>query len=136
MPPDNVQSAKNWLKRAKSNLVRAQMTKPEDVFWEDLCYDAQQCAEKSLKALLIFHQVKFRYVHDIGELLKTLKVNGISYPDDFNEAVILTDYAVETRYPIVSEPVTEEEYKEAVRIAELVYNWVESEIDRQYKLGI
>lgn len=136
MPHDIIQSAKNWLKRAKSNLVRAKMTKPEDVFWEDLCYDAQQCVEKSLKALLIFHQVKFRYVHDIGELLKTLKVNGVSYPDDFNEAVILTDYAVETRYPIVSEPLTEEEYKEAVRIAELVYNWIEAEIDKQYKLGI
>lgn len=133
---DNVQQAKNWLKRAKSNLIRAQLPKPADVFWEDLCYDAQQCVEKSLKALLIFHQVKFRYVHDIGELLKTLKLNGVSYPDEFNEAVILTDYAVETRYPIVSEPVTEEEYKEAVRIANLVYNWTESEIDRQLKLRI
>jgi len=48
MPPESIQSAKNWLKRAKSNLVRGQMVKPEDVFWEDLCYDAQQCVEKSL----------------------------------------------------------------------------------------
>ncbi|MGE5497359.1 MAG: HEPN domain-containing protein [Syntrophothermus sp.] len=136
MPPDNVSSAKNWLKRAKSNLIRAMMPKPDDVFWEDLCYDAQQCVEKSIKGFLIFHHIKFRYVHDIGELLKTLKINGISYPDEFKNAVTLTDYAVETRYPVISEPVTEEEYKEAVQIAEQVYNWVESEVDKQYKLGI
>jgi len=69
-------------------------------------------------------------------LLKTLKENGISYADNFNEAVILTDYAVEARYLIISEPVTEDEYKEAVQMAKLVYNWVEFEIDRQHKLGI
>lgn len=105
MPPDNISTAKNWLKRAKSNLIRSMMPKPEDVFWEDLCYDAQQCVEKSLKAFLLFHQIKFRYVHDIGELLKTLSTNGVTYPDEFKDAVTLTDYAVETRYPVISEPV-------------------------------
>jgi HEPN domain-containing protein len=49
------------------------MPKPPEVFYEDLCYDAQQCVEKSIKGLLTFNNVKFRYVHDIGELLKTLK---------------------------------------------------------------
>lgn len=136
MPLDKIDASKNWLQRAKSNLIRAQMAKPEDVFWEDLCYDAQQCVEKSLKALLVFHQIRFRYVHDIGELLNTLKQNGIDFPEEFMESVILTDYAVETRYPVISEPVTEEEYHDALQIAKSIYNWIEAEIDRQYKLGI
>lgn len=37
-----------WLKRAKSNLVRAKQPRPEEVYYEDLCYDAQQSVEKSL----------------------------------------------------------------------------------------
>ncbi len=37
-----------WLKRAKSNLVRAKQPKPEEVYYEDLCYDAQQSVEKLL----------------------------------------------------------------------------------------
>jgi len=37
-----------WLKRAKSNLIRAKQPKHEEVFWEDLCFDAQQAVEKSL----------------------------------------------------------------------------------------
>ena len=57
-----------WLKRAKSNLVRAKQPKPEEVYYEDLCYDAQQSVEKSFKAVLCFYNIKFRLVHDIGEL--------------------------------------------------------------------
>ena len=47
-------SPSDWLKRAKSNLIRARQPKPEEVFWEDICFDAQQAAEKSLKALITF----------------------------------------------------------------------------------
>ena len=31
----------DWLRRAKGNLARAKQTKPEEAFWEDLCFDAQ-----------------------------------------------------------------------------------------------
>ena len=41
------------------------------------------------------------------------------------EAVILTRYAFETRYPGPFEPVTEEEYREAVRLAEAVVTWAD-----------
>jgi len=46
-------SAREWIKRAKSNLARAKQPKTDEIFWEDLCFDAQQAAEKSLKAILI-----------------------------------------------------------------------------------
>jgi HEPN domain-containing protein len=136
LPHKNYTSAKNWIRRAKSNLIRAHLPKPPEVFYEDLCYDAQQCVEKSIKGLLTFNNVKFRYVHDIGELLKTLKESEVNYPEEFNKAVILTGYAVETRYPVMSEAVTEEEYQEALQIAEQVYTWIEQEIENQYRLGL
>lgn len=88
-----------WLKRAKSNLVRAKQPKPEEVYYEDLCYDAQQSVEKSFKAVLCFHNIKFRLVHDIGELIYTLDSNGVKVPEEIKDASRLTNYAVETRYP-------------------------------------
>jgi HEPN domain-containing protein len=36
-----------WLARAKSNLVMARREKTEDLFWEDLCFETQQAAEKA-----------------------------------------------------------------------------------------
>ncbi len=47
-PPDD---PVEWLNRAKSNLERAKMAIP-GVYLEDLCFDAQQAAEKAVKALL------------------------------------------------------------------------------------
>jgi len=126
----------NWLKRAKSNLIRAKIEKLPDVYWEDLCYDAQQAYEKSLKALLIFNEIKFRFVHDIGELINTLEKNQVSVPAEIKESVILSEYAVETRYPFPSQPVSEDDYVEAVTISEKVYNWVVDQIDPQLKLKL
>jgi HEPN domain-containing protein len=41
----------------------------------------------------------------------------------------LTQYAFETRYPGAFEPVTEEDYQEAVQVAEVVVEWAESVIN-------
>jgi HEPN domain-containing protein len=57
------------------------------VLYEDLCFDAQQAAEKAIKA-------------------------------------------VESRYPGVSEEVTEEDYVEALALAERAVQWAESLIPR------
>lgn len=122
---DNIGSPEEWLRRAKSNLIRATQPKHEEVFWEDLCFDAQQAVEKSLKGLLIFHKIQFRFVHDISELLTVLEQNGIELPEQIRASAELTEYAVETRYPGPTEPVTIGEYREAVTIAEIVVSWVE-----------
>ena len=37
----------------------------------------------------------------------------------------MSDYAVEARYPGPMEPITEDEYKEAIEMAEDVVSWVE-----------
>lgn len=41
------------------------------------------------------------------------------------EAVVLTWYAVETRYPGPTEPVSEDDYRRAVELAEGVVAWAE-----------
>jgi HEPN domain-containing protein len=42
-----------WLKRARSSLGLAKSSGDESVYYEDLCFQAQQAVEKALKALLI-----------------------------------------------------------------------------------
>ena len=67
MPPERMapDDPHAWLNRARSNLVRAKADiRLSDVFLEDLCFDAQQAAEKAIKAVLIHLAVRFPYVHD------------------------------------------------------------------------
>ena len=97
----------------------------EAVLYEDLCFDCQQTVEKSLKGLLVHLGVDFPWTHSIGKLTELIEATGMYVPEHIKDSVILTVYAVSTRYPGSQEAVDEDEYKEAVRIAERVYLWVE-----------
>ena len=119
----------DWLARSKGSLALAKQPKPKDAFWEDLCFQAQQAVEKAIKALYQHGGLHFRYTHDLEELGKGLEDSGVPIPSIIKESVILTRYAFETRYPGPFEPVTEEEYQEAVRLAEAVVEWAERIIE-------
>lgn len=118
-------SPEDWLARAKSNLALARQPKPEDSLWEDQCFQAQQAAEKALKAVYQSRALVFQYVHDIGKLGNGLEKNGIRIPPEVREAFDLTSYALETRYPGPLEPVTEREYRRALVLAGAVVSWAE-----------
>ncbi len=53
------------------------------------------------------------------------RAKGMNIPQEVEEASILTNFAWETRYPGVHEPVTREEYQEALHQAEQVLAWAE-----------
>lgn len=114
-----------WLRRARGNLARAKQSKPEEGFWEDLCFDAQQAAEKAVKAVLILRQTDFPKTHDIVDLLLLLQDSGQEITEEILEAGRLSRYAVETRYPGPAEPISEDEYRQAVAVAERVLRWAE-----------
>jgi len=118
-----------WLKRARSNFERAKAGKiSEHILYEDICFDCQQAVEKSLKALLVNYEVIFPRTHSISRLIELLEENGIIVPDKIKDAITLTEYAVITRYPGEYEPVDEEEYEEALEIAEITIRWVEKKL--------
>lgn len=120
-PPDD---PREWLNRARSSLVRARVTAPE-VYLEDLCYDAQQAAEKAVKGLLLARGVNHPFTHDLSALLSLVEETGIEIPSDVLQAAVLTRYAVAARYPGPARPVTGPEYSEAVTLATHVVRWVE-----------
>jgi len=120
---------REWLNRAKSNLAAAGNVIP-DTYLEDLCFNAQQAAEKAIKAVFIHRGVPFPYVHDLKRLLRLLARHGVKIPKYVLAAQELTPFAVEARYPGHSPPVTKRQYRRALRIAAGVVRWAERQIGK------
>ncbi len=114
-----------WLNRARSNLIQAQ-TRVAGIYLEDLCFAAQQAAEKATKALLIHSDINFPYTHDITRLLSLIEQGGQDVPNRVKAAGALSDYAVQSRYPGLAEPITEDEYSEALSLAKRLMEWAET----------
>ncbi|MDE2794363.1 MAG: hypothetical protein OXL34_06035 [Gemmatimonadota bacterium] len=51
--------------------------------------------------------------------------SGTGVPAEVFEAAILTRYAVVARYPAHTRPVSQEDHREAVELADRVVRWVE-----------
>jgi len=117
-------SAESWLQYAASDLELARVSGVQKVMLESLCYHAQQCAEKALKAALVACGLPVRKTHSIGLLLDLLS-DRVTIPSEVGDAAILTDYAVTSRYPGDAEPVTVSDYQQAVKLAEAVLTWAE-----------
>ncbi len=132
MPPekDYIGSPEDWLRHANSDLSLAGISPPPSVLLENLCFHAQQAAEKALKSILVDKSIPIPKTHSIRMLLD-LVAQHIPVPEEIQFAAGLTDYAVTARYPGAPEPVDEEEYKEAMRIAGMVVTWAEEIIRRQ-----
>lgn len=118
-----------WLKRAESNIRLAINGKQEGVFFEDLCFEAQQAAEKALKAMLIFLSEEYPRVHSFGMLLECLEKH-IKIPERIKDVIELSDYAVQTRYPGDYYPLSEDEYERAINIAKQTLTWVKENIKK------
>lgn len=130
MPPERRDPTDplEWIRRARSNLARARAGPPApEVLYEDLAFDAQQAAEKGIKAVLVARRVDFRKTHSLVNLLSLVEGAGVVVPADVREAARLTRYAVRTRYPGF-EDVTEQEYRRALELAERVVTWAEATI--------
>jgi HEPN domain-containing protein len=63
-------------------------------------------------------------------LLSLVEQAGLELPPAVRRAAILSDYAVQARYPGVAEPVTQDEYAEALEIARTVIAWAEDIVAR------
>lgn len=90
MPPssDRAGNPGEWLRRARSNLARARQTPPtSEIMLEDLCFDAQQAAEKAIKAVLVARAVDFPKTHSIADLLTLLQQSGVEVPPNVREAI-------------------------------------------------
>ena len=121
-------SPEHWLLYAKSDLTLASIERKDSVLFETLCFHAQQTVEKSLKAVLIHLNVDIPYTHNIGHLIHLIQETEIKCFDEVEEAVSLTKYSTISRYPLITESISMNDYVQAVHTAELVFAWAENQI--------
>lgn len=89
-----------WLKFAHDDLVigKRALLEHEVIIWPAL-YHAQQCAEKALKAYLIFKKQQPRRTHDLVDLLELCMEFDPEFKNFLQDAADLTPYVSESRYP-------------------------------------
>ena len=117
-------SAAEWLARAGGDLVLARQPLPDGAFYEDLCFHAQQAAEKALKALLIHLKKPFPKTHGLAALMDLLP-GDLPLPPVIRQAAALTHFATTARYSFDEPAVTKKEHREAVEMADTVVKWAE-----------
>lgn len=89
-----------WVRKAQEDLATAEhlLGMGAECPFGIVCFHAQQCAEKYLKAKLVYLAFEFPRTHDIKELFDLLPVNvRPALAEPLQER--LTSYAVEARYP-------------------------------------
>jgi HEPN domain-containing protein len=120
-------SYEEWLKRAHSSLELAKFSGNELVYYEDLCFQAQQAAEKGLKALLIYYGIEPEKTHNLYILLQELEKHT-PINDEMKSVLKLYNFAVQTRYPGEYVKIDKEEYEQSITIAENCLKWIEEKI--------
>lgn len=110
-----------WVAKAENDLKNAAHTLEleEDCPTDTVCFHAQQCAEKYLKAFLVSVGADFPRTHDMETLVALLPA-GIAVGLAVTEQRRLTTYATVNRYPGDYEPISLTEARQAVKIARRV----------------
>ena len=88
--------AERWLMFAREDLPMAEAALSQKIY-NQACFHAQQCVEKSLKALIALHGQRTPRSHSISELLALLPDKWL--PDSADDLSDLDDYYIPTRYP-------------------------------------
>lgn len=113
--PDRTSRVRPWVELAEEDFKIAthEMEAGRDAPFGGICFHAQQCVEKYIKALLVLHAVDFPKIHDLEVLLGM--VRAVAAPEmGVDDVLPLNRYAVEARYPGDWGIPTHEEAKEAV----------------------
>ena len=93
------ENAELLLRKAKQDEFTLEKLVPDPASPDEvLGFHAQQAIEKTLKAVLALASVRYRFTHDLVELLDLLRENKISFPPQFEEARTLTPFAAAIRY--------------------------------------
>ena len=96
-----------------------------------VCFHAQQCAEKYLKALLTKHRISFPKTHDLIELLELTKIVAVTLELLRSDLEYLQPYAVDFRYP--GDFATRREALRALRLTSHVRDIIHNQIQLSSK---
>ena len=127
--PKTLRVVKRWLVKAEQDLRVAEhiLDLKTDCPFDFVCFHAQQCAEKYLKALLALHRIPFGKTHDLTELALLIPGNAKAALSKLRLAE-LNPYAVEARYPGEGDEANGGDALQALRITRQIRDLVRAEL--------
>ena len=124
--------AREWIVKAENDLKTSSylLKMSNDCPLDAVCFHAQQCVEKYLKAFLVIKSIDFPKTHDIERLVSMLPEN-LWLKLSIEEQRRLTDYATITRYPGDYEPIQMPEAKRSVTLARRIRKEIRSLLPKE-----
>jgi len=93
--------AAEWVTKAEGDfaMMERECRAQENPNYDGICFHAQQCAEKYLKARLCEADITFSKIHDLVVLLGQVLVAEPEWETFREDLAYLSDFAVTFRYP-------------------------------------
>jgi HEPN domain-containing protein len=127
----NIELLSKWKTLAEDDLRVAILSLSNGIYLQ-ACFHCQQCVEKSIKALIIYHKSEEPpYTHDLIRLYKILE--DTPYYDSKKTILFggLNPYYIRSRYPSykeeVSKNLTKQKVTTYIEIAKEIMQWLEVE---------
>jgi HEPN domain-containing protein len=129
---DNKAVSHEWMKKAEHDLGTAKLVVDAGIPYADqVCFHAQQAAEKALKSILAFFGSSIPKTHDLMFLLDAVR-DTTTVPVEFDAMLELLDgYSVDVRYPMGDFDPKDDDAREALRCAGEFWRFACTRIDFQ-----
>ncbi len=125
MSAEKTELVREWLGIAYADLASAAaLGGGTDMILSTALYHCQQCAEKSLKAMFIFHDIDPPKTHLLTLLLARIVAEDSRFTLLQDHADMLTPFATEYRHSGAPHAPTREEFSRAYAAADDVYQFV------------
>ena len=115
----------SWLVKAAHDLETAKIVSSHLPDFDDvIAFHCQQSIEKSLKGYLIFLDIEYKPVHDLGYLVNLIITKDDSFDTYFEDIDRISRYAVQIRYPDTIIRLTKSQIVESINLSEVIFNLV------------
>jgi HEPN domain-containing protein len=132
-PPEEIKAefTREWVRKAEADFKIAEhLCRSGLDFLEGAAFHSQQAAEKYLKAFLVWQQIEFHKTHDIKALLRLAENVDNKIPENLRDAVFLTPYGVDYRYPGDYPEVRKSDADRALKLADRVRTEIRNRLPR------
>ena len=119
----------SWLLKAVHDLETAKIVASHMPDYDEvIAFHCQQSIEKALKGYLIFLDIEFKPVHDLGYLLNLIAMKDNSFEAFFEDIDRISRYAVQIRYPDTIIQLTTSQIQEAIVMSDLIFTLVNKKV--------
>jgi len=128
MSPEKKELVLEWYEKAEQDIPAADIVaEANPMLYDVAAFHAQQCAEKYLKAFLVFNELFPPKVHALNQLIDLAKGFDSSF-EELREAESLSKYSVRTRYPADFAVDTQQQINDILTLAKRVKDFVRQKI--------